>query len=96
MTFSQLAVNYPDVKYEVSNGKKRIARVTVEYSLAGPPEAISKFLDDLDKEWPFSQQWCKTQESRMNVQVEYLVKQEEVERFVRAVPYRGKKITLVS
>lgn len=98
MTFNQLAMTYPDVRYETSNGKKRLARVTVEYSVAGSSEAISKFLDEIDREWPFSQQRCRSsaEHQGMYVQVEYLVKPDEVDKFVKAVPYRGRKIVLVS
>lgn len=98
MTLNQLVTMYPDVRYEVSNGKKRLARVTVEYSVTGSPESIAKFLEDLDLEWPFSQQRClrASNQSGLRVQVEYVVKADETEQFVEAVPYRGRKIVLIS
>jgi len=105
MTFNQLAVLYPDVKYEVNHGVKRIARVTVEYVIEGSPETITRFLEQLDREWPFSQQRCKTKPpdktmatefTELKIEVEYLVKKDEIEQFVKSVPYRGERITLVS
>ena len=98
MNFNQLVLMYPDVRYEVSNGKKRLARITVEYSIAGSSDAITGFMEELDKEWPFAQQRCKetADHSGLTVQVEYLVKPEEIVKFVKSVPYRGRKIVLVS
>jgi hypothetical protein len=98
MTYNQLILKYPDIKFEVSNGQKRLARITVEYNVIGSPESILRFLDELDKEWPFAQQRCQdtTKTNNKNIQVEYLVKPGEIEDFVKAVPYRGKKIVLFS
>lgn len=98
VTFNQLVLRYPDVRYEISGGKKRLARITVEYSIAGPPEAIMGFMEELDKEWPFSQQRCKGTPDRSGVviEVDYIIRPEEVEIFVKSVPYRGRKIVLVS
>jgi len=89
---------YPDVRYEISDGKKQLARITVEYSVAGPPEAITSFVEELDKEWPFAKQRCKgtADHPGLIIQVEYLVRPDAVERFVSSVPYRGRKIVLVS
>ena len=98
MTFNQLVLMYPDVRYDIADGKKKQARITVEYSVAGPPAAITSFLEELDKEWPFAQQRCKgaVDHSCLIIQVEYLVRPGEILKFVKEVPYRGKKIVLVS
>lgn len=98
MTFNELALMYPNVRYEISDGKKRLARIAIEYSVAGPPEAITSFMEELDKEWPYAQQMCKgtADHSGLVIEVDYLVRPEEVAGFVKSVPYRGRKIVLVS
>lgn len=96
MTLSQLATKYPDVRFEVSNGKKRLARVLVEYRVTGNMDSLAKFLEDLDSEWPFAVQQCKqlTGGKAMLVQVEYIVKPDETEEFIKRVPYRGEEIAI--
>jgi len=98
VTINQLVLMYPDVRYEISDGKKRLARIIVDYSVAGPPEAITSFIEELDREWPFAQQRCKGSADHLGllIQVEYLVRPDAVDQFVKSVPYRGKKIVLVS
>lgn len=90
MTLDHLVKYFPVVRFEISDGKKRLARVRVEYQVVGTPEELVNFLQELEKEWPFAVQIC----NGMHVQVEYLVRQEGVEEFCGRVSYRGKKVVV--
>jgi hypothetical protein len=90
VTLDHLVKHFTDVSFEVSNGGKRLARVRVEYHVIGSPDGLVGFLQELEREWPFAVQRC----NGMTVQVEYLVKPENVEKFCRKVSYRGKKVVV--
>lgn len=87
---NKLIGKFPDIKFEIVNGRKKVARVKVEYQIVGSASGAITFLQELESEWPFATQHCKG----TNLSVEYLVRSEEVEEFVKKVRYRGEKVVV--
>lgn len=88
LTLDHLVATFPDVRFEIANGAKKIARVSVTYHFQGTLDEYVRFISVLENEWAFATQHC----TEKTVHMEYLVKPDEVERFLQSVQYRGKKV----
>lgn len=96
VNFNNLYLKFPFVNIKRNNGQVSTIRITVSYMVKGSKEMVVNLLNDLIKEWEFTDHFVgeQTEESH-RIEIQYQVKPNEVDTFLDTVSFRGKEINLI-